>query len=59
MSNCDSTKKLGAYGPGASVGLALSAFLETPTELLIKNSIRVDERGKYKIWWRFPFLYTN
>ena len=41
----DSTKNW-EYGPGAPVGEASSALLETPTDLLIKCQVRGDEKEK-------------
>ena len=45
MSNSYSTKHW-EHGPGAPVGLASYAFVETPSELLIKVKSGEEERGK-------------
>ena len=44
MSKSDSTKNW-EHGTDAPIGLASSAFIETPDELHIKKQVRVDKRG--------------
>ena len=48
MRNSDFTKNW-EHGPGATVGKASSAFLETPAELLIKSQVRGSRKRKEKL----------
>ena len=51
MRNSDSTKNW-EHIPGAPVGLASFAFLETPAELLIKSQVRDRRKRKRKTMTR-------